>query len=119
MSKLIIYLPGKARVQGYKMYDFLWDESLQCFVFRGKAYDPHEFNEAYDICMKRFRRLLPTISVKVIGLETAPVVAATPAPTPTPAPHEITVEEAEAVMQRLAPDRLKKKPGPKPPETVD
>jgi hypothetical protein len=31
-----------------------------------------------------------------------------------PAPREITVEEAEAVLQRLAPDRLKKKTGPKP-----
>jgi hypothetical protein len=41
------------------------------------------------------------------------VIEPVPIPISTIAAKEITAEQAEEVLQRLAPERLKKKPGPK------
>ena len=82
--------------------------ALAARVF-GRPLELAEFNTKYEYCMKRFRHLLKNISVKVLA-DPAPAIELDVALSP---PREMTAEEAEAVLEKLAPHRLKKKPGPK------
>jgi len=109
MPKLLLYIPGNARSQGFKLYDFLWNVEHACFLYEGRPLELAEFNTKYEYCMKRFRHLLKNISVKVLA-DPAPAIELDVALSP---PREMTAEEAEAVLEKLAPHRLKKKPGPK------
>lgn len=119
MAKFIIYINGRPIVQGYKIFEFLWDEALQIYVYQGKQITEDEFD---DVVLKVFgsqhyRRLFPFIKC-IEKSSVAPVVVAPPVEPPAPistitTSREITLDEAEAVIQRLAPNLLKKKPGQK------
>lgn len=120
MTKLIIYIPGKPSIHGFKRREFLWSAIHECHIFMGREYDAAEFNDAYAKVMKTNRDMNPM--VKVVQAEVAAVAAPAPvaplAPPPIVDPstplaqsREITVDEAEEVLLRLAPERLKKKTG--------
>jgi len=51
--------------------------------------------------------------IRVVSVQHVKVIEPVPIPISTIAAKEITAEQAEEVLQRLAPERLKKKPGPK------
>ena len=111
MPKFIICLTGKIPLtHGFKIHEFIWDEALQTYVFEGKSFTEHELNAKVDVAYKRYPTLVPHPRVRCIDATSA-AIAETPIATITTA-REITLDEAEAVMQREAPHRLKKKPGP-------
>lgn len=102
MSKLIIYCTGAPMVNGHRRGEFLWSPKHACYIWKGKEYDEREFNDVVTQAFQQFRKILQPL-VKVVEFSE-------PA---KPEPTEITVAQAEDVMQRLAPHRLKMKPGPR------
>jgi len=103
MSKLIIYVPGKPLVNGYKRRDFLWSVDHSCYIYKGRELDEQEFNAIAEKVMRQNDDMHPLVKVSTFS----------DAPAGTTAPHEFTVGEAEEVLTRLAPHRLKGKTGPK------
>jgi len=105
--KLIIYAKGKPIIHGYKQREFRWMPKHNCYVYRETEYSPEEFNQAVEKVMQDNQDLRPMVRVLDVNESTvAPITTISVA-------HEITIAEAEDVMERLAPHRLKKKPGPK------
>jgi len=118
MSKFIIAVGGRPLIYGYHRQEFKWSEGYRKFIFLGREIDEAEFNEQVEKALERYRDLNP----KVILVASAPAaevpppappVAPPPVPVATISAEEITLEMAEEVIKRLAPDRLKKKPGVK------
>lgn len=124
MSKLIIWVSGKPTLNGYKRRDFVWSLAHNAFIYEGRELDESEFNEK---CEKAFRNnedLHPR--VKLVKFSAGTVTQVEPQPEKTTATvstapiatitasREITLAEAEAVMKRLAPQRLKKPMGRPP-----
>lgn len=112
MSKLIIYVTGRPLTHGHRMREFHWNEEHRCYLFQAKVFDDSDFNVAYEQAMARHVDMHPR--VKLLAAEKAPddLDESTPVSTIT-ASREISLEEAEEVVRRLAPDRLKAKSGPK------
>lgn len=110
MSKLIIYVKGNKTVEGLRKGDFVWNEEHKCYLWKGRVLDEPELNAEIEKAMNHFpKRLRPLVKVVEFSESNA-----MPAPITTiSAAQEITVADAEAVMERLAPHRLKQKPGPK------
>jgi hypothetical protein len=126
MSTLLaIYINGKPRIHGHKRRDFLWSEKDGIYLYEGKMWKAEEFNEAFLRCEKRNYDMAPL--VKVIAVE--PTAPAQPAPAEKPvlAPvvqmppqvREMTVEEAEAVMWKHAPEKMKKRALPREIRTLE
>ncbi len=109
MSRLIIYVSGKPLLHGHKRREFLWSPAHKCYLYGGKEIEAAEFNAIYEKAMRTNADMNPRVLVTNADASAAPI-----APVATIAAHEITTEEAEAVLARLAPERLKKKTGPKP-----
>lgn len=111
MTKLIIWVPGKPNLHGYRRRDFAWSEKHKCFVHDGKEYTPDEFNAVAEKVFRRSEDMHPCVRAFDDGQKAAPV---RPAPAPAPLPvatitaREITEEDAVATLMRLAPHRLKK-----------
>jgi hypothetical protein len=105
--KLIIYSRGKPITHGYKQREFRWMPKHNCYVFREKEFSPEEFNEQVEKIVMDNLDLRPMVRVVGDVFESAPSI------TTITTAREITIAEAEDVMERLAPHRLKKKPGPK------
>lgn len=117
---LIIYVTGKPLLHGHRRREFAWSPPHGVYLYDGKEFAPSEFNEAYERCMRNNSDMNPRVRVVAGSVPAArkpdgPVVAVGVVPAPPPAPRAITLEEAEAVVARLAPERLKKKTGPRPP----
>lgn len=109
MAKLILYVTGKPLLYGFKRGEFKWSQPHQCYIYQGKVFSESEFNAVADRVLRGFPDMFP--SARVVELS-----ATVPAPAPIATiaqGREITVEEAEAALQRLAPEMLKKKPGRK------
>ena len=98
--KFLIYLEGNPQIQGYTRFEFKWSQKHGVYLFNGQETEKKDFNEvaARVFSIPQYRLMFP--KVKLLGSEEEPT-------------REITVAEAEEVMERLAPHRLKKKPGPK------
>jgi len=115
MFKLIIWVPGRPLVNGPRRGKFEWSAPHQCYIYEGKEIEAAEFNAKYPAAIKSAHESRP--QVRIIDAPEIAVSAAIEAPatiaTLTVA-REITIEEAEAVLTRLAPHRLKQKTGPKP-----
>lgn len=113
MPNFICYIDGRPIVQGFKRYEFLWDEALQCYVFEGKTFTEQEFNDKTRKVFSNltYRALFPM--VKCLDAAAAPVAIP---PISTITAGEVTLEQALEVVDRLAPDRLKRKPGPRIPQ---
>ncbi len=117
MSKIIIYIDGRPLVQGFVQREFRWSDAHGCYLYESREYELAEFNAVYAECIRRNSDL----AVRVRVLVSEPVVSVTvcaapavPVPPPISVTREITVEEAEAVMLKFAPHRVRAKTGPKP-----
>lgn len=124
MSRLIIYVSGKPLLHGHKRREFLWSPTHRCYLYNGKEIDASEFNATYDKAMRNNSDMSPRVMV-VPSMEvqsepptsssTSAVVEKVTVTEPDePNVAGVTVDEAVAVLERLAPERLKKKTGPKP-----
>lgn len=112
IMKFLFYLEGNPLIQGHTRLEFKWSPAHGVFLFEGKETEPKDFDAvARTVFGPRYRNLFFPL-VKLAG---AAAAAAAPV---ADKPAEITVADAEAVMERLAPHRLKKKPGPKVEELV-
>ncbi len=111
MIKLIIYVKGKPIIHGYKQREFRWMPKHNCYVFREQEFTPKEYDAIHEKVMMDNQDLRPM--VRVLVDVAAPDEWEAPPAITTITAKEITVADAEAVMERLAPHRLKKKPGPK------
>ena len=115
MSKLIIWVPGRPLINGPRRGKFEWSAKFECYIYEGRELDAADFNAKYPQAMKSAHesrpqvRVVETVDVAVSAAIKAPATIAT-----ISVAREITVEEAEDVLQRLAPHRLKQKTGPKP-----
>ncbi len=113
MSKLIIYVGGKPLINGYSRRDFHWSEAHRCYIWGGKELNDSEFNVAYEQAIKNHADLVPRVRVISLTVEPAVVVkletvtAVEPVATISVA-REISLDDAIAVVARLAPERLKK-----------
>lgn len=103
MSKLIIYVTGSTLIFGFQRAEFHWSVKHQCYLYKNKEFDETEFNAEVERALKHpaWEDMKPLVKV----VEFSPRAAET---------KEITVAEAEDVLEHLAPHRLKKKTGPKP-----
>jgi len=110
MSKFIIAVGGKPLIYGYHRKEFKWSEDHKKFIYLGRLIQEAEFNEHVEKALDRYRDMNP----KVILVESTPAAEVKPpAPIATISAGEITLDMAEEVIMRLAPERLKKKPGVK------
>ena len=100
--KLIIYVTGSYLYYGHQRSEYIWSVKHGVYIYQGKEWDASEFNAIIDRALKHpaFDDMHP--SVKIVDITE-----------PAAAPKEITLEEAEEIVNRLAPHRLKKKTGPK------
>lgn len=130
-AKLIIWCPGRPIVNGSKRRTFQWNPTYSCYVHENQVFDEKEFNAVVDGVFKKNADLRPC--VRVVGFSDG--VAATPdAALVSAAEHEklkakykalqdriagtpvatisggaeITLEAAIEVVQRQAPERLRK-----------
>lgn len=104
--KFIICCPGRPAVNGHKRREFLWTPERNLYIFQGKVLTLEEYEKVVDRVFDKNSDLRPR--VRMIDED----AAVTPITTLSVA-REITLEEALEVVQRLAPDRLRGKPGPK------
>lgn len=122
MSRLIIYVTGKPNLHGHKRREFLWSPAHSLYLYGGKEIEADQFNAAYEKAMKNNADMNPRAKVVAsIGVQAESPTSNSGGPaavTNVTVAHETTVDEALAVLERLAPERLKKKPGRKPNEAV-
>lgn len=110
MPRLIIYCRGNPAFSAFKRRDFLWDDARKLYVWQNKVFtDMGEYHATVEKVLEKNQDLRPAVMVLS---EDAPPPAAPPDELP-PEPRAITLDEAVATVQRLAPDLLKKKSGPK------
>ncbi len=120
MSKLIIYVTGKPNLHGHKRREFLWSPAHGLYLYNGKEIDATEFNAAYEKAMKTNTDMNPRVKVvSSIAVQPEPPTsnsggAGVVENVTLAEQKEPTAEEAVAILQRLAPELLKKKPGRKP-----
>ena len=108
-AKIIIYLTGKPSLNGLRRREFQWSGAHGLYLYENRDLELHEFNAKYDKALRTNSDM--RVLVKVVGA--APIEQTAPID-PEVVAGQITIEEAEAAMRRLAPDRLKKAPGRKP-----
>lgn len=108
-AKLIIWIPGTPNIHGYIRRDFKWSPPHKCYLYLGRELEIEEFNRVVDKAIRENERWHPSVKAIAAVPQEAPASIST-----LSVAREITVEEAEEVMLRLAPGRLKKMPGRKP-----
>jgi hypothetical protein len=115
MAKMIIWVTGRPSLDGYAKREFKWSELHRKFIYEGREFSPAEFNAKWEKAFQNNNDLQPQAWVTDSSADApaAPKTVAPPAVPPPPVFRPPTVDEAEAVMMRLAPERLKAKPGPK------
>lgn len=101
--KFLIYVRGNPLVNGHVRMRFRWVPKYELYLWDGKETDVDEFDKVMAEAFKN-----PLYKIMNPEAKLAPGTFQAPA-----AAVEITVADAEAVMERLAPHRLKRKPGPK------
>lgn len=118
MSKLIIYVSGSLAVNGHRIREFNYSPTHKKFIWQGREVSDVEFNANFEKAWKTNGDLYPRAMVVETSQPGAPAITAplpaTPPPIATISAREITADEAEGVLMRLRPERLKKKTGPKP-----
>jgi hypothetical protein len=100
MTRLIIWVGGRTMVHGFKRRGYLWSETHRCYIYLGRELTDREFNGVIDKALREGEGMYP--SVKIVSFSEEKSMA-----------PDVTAQQAEEIMQRLAPERLKKKPGPK------
>jgi len=110
-AKLIIWCSGRPALNGHKRRSFLWNTEFNCYVHENKVLDEREFNAVVEAVFKKNSDLRPC--VRVVGFSDG---TAAPAPVTTiTAAREVTLDEALAVVQRMAPEKLRKTSQGRPP----
>ncbi len=109
---LIIFITGKPTLHGHKRREFLWSPAHSCYLYEGSEIEAAQFNAKYEKAMKTNADLNPR--VKVIETASAAPISDVVSGEIPPITIEEKLEQAEAVFSRYAPERLKKKSGPKP-----
>lgn len=118
-AKLIIYITGKPTLHGHKRREFLWSPAHSCYLYEGSEIEAAQFNAKFERAMKNNADLNPRVKViESAGAESAPPFSPPP-PSVCPLTPDQELERAEAAFNRFAPERLKKKTGPKPQSTVE
>lgn len=102
-AKLIIWCPGRPVLNGSKRRTFHWNPTFNCYVHENRAFDEAEFNKIVEGVFKKNNDLRPC--VRVVEFSEAP--ALTPVATISGG-AEVTLEAALEVVQRQAPERLRK-----------
>ena len=116
MCKLIIWIGGKPLLNGYRIRDFHWTAAHNCYIYEGKEIDEADFNAKYEKAARNHLDLHP--KVRVVAKSAPEAVKAVPTVSTISASREITLEEAEAIVAQLAPERLKKRAG-RPPRMME
>lgn len=111
MAKLIIWVGGKPLLNGYRIREFSWSVAHNCYIYEGREIEEFEFNEKFEKAMRNNFDLHP--KVKIVAFSEATKHEEKPQ-----FHGDISLEQAEAVMAELAPDRLKKKAG-RPPRMME
>lgn len=131
--KLLICAPGRPALNGHKRRSFLWTPEFNCFVYEGRQLTEQEFNTISEPVFKKNGDLRPFVKIAQFSdgkaaVDTQFMVPATEhealktrykalqarigepvAPVATiTAGREITLDEALAVVLRLAPEKLRK-----------
>lgn len=91
MTKLIIWIPGKPLLNGYKRREFRWSEPHACYIYRGRELGPEEFNAEFDHAFKHNSDLQPRVRV----VDSAPTVV------PRPEPERVSRPKVRAERQAL------------------
>jgi hypothetical protein len=105
-ATLIICAPGSPAANGHKRHCFLWNSDLKVFVYQNKEFTEQEFNAIATEVFKKYSHIRPFARIVKFS-EGGAITPVAPVTTITAA-HEITLEEALAVVQRLAPEKLRK-----------
>lgn len=124
-AKLIICCAGKPALNGHKRRLFVWNPEYNCFVYENKLFDEQELNTQVEGIFKKNWDLRPMVRVAVLSDGNAAPAQAVPTGdyAALDARYKalqarigvpVTAVEAEEVLLRLAPHRLKAKPGRKP-----
>jgi len=102
--KLLIFVKGAPIVNGYRRMEFEWSVPHKLYLFKGRELEASEFNVAAERVFNSpiYRNMFPSVMIAPGSVQA-----------PAPAPEEITLDKALGVVERYAPHRLKKKPGPK------
>lgn len=133
-AKLIICCAGRPAINGHKRRSFLWMDKHGCFVHNGVELDEVAFNACSQEVMSKnqdlrcFAKVVDSDGVatadpriahleaklienqtRIYTLQASLISARNSAPA-----SDITLEQALAVVESLAPDKIKKKPGRKP-----
>ena len=110
--QFILYVTGKPRLHGVRKREFMWSNEHGCYVFESRTIDEKEFNLIVPQVLRKYEDMRPAVKIVTpeSELQTAPLISDIPDIPPT-APREITLDEAVAVIQKLAPDRLRNRPG--------
>jgi hypothetical protein len=110
MAKLIIYVTGRPLIYGHKRREFVWSEAHKLYLYEGREFTEQEFNAIQDKVLTSNADIYPRVKVSTLSPpeDISDVVL----------PRAISANEAEEILLRTAPERLKKKPGHKPIEAV-
>lgn len=121
-AKLIICCSGRPALNGHKRRLFQWNPEYNCFVYENKLFDEAEFNAVIEEVMKKNNDLRPYVKVAVLSDGAEPAAAPSGDYAALETKYKalqarvgvpVTAAEAEEVLLRLAPHRLKAKPGRK------
>lgn len=103
-TKLIIACPGRPASNGHKRRMFQWNPAFNCYVFENRLLDVAEFNRIVESVCKKHADLRPFSRV----IEDVAVAAPVEPVTTLTTAREVGLDEAMAVVARMAPERLKK-----------
>lgn len=103
MPKIIIYIPGKPGLHGYKRREFHWSPSHGLYLFRSRELELAEFNDAWADAYRRHNDMNP--QVKVILDPVAP-----PPRAKAPPIAEMMTEDVKPAAERPRAPRTPKQP---------
>lgn len=119
-AKLIIACTGRPAVNGQRRRKFVWNPKYNAYVYEGREFGEREINDVIDVVIRKNSDLRPYMKVVQFSDEATATFQQTVHTTdPTPpagadGSRIITLQEALAVVEKIAPERLKKTPGKKP-----
>jgi len=132
-AKIIICAPGRPVCNGHKRRMFIWNPTFNAYVFEDRVLDEAEFNRISESVFKKHSDIRPyakivqeSVSVVPEPMVPEPMVPEKDyaalkekyralqarigeiPPVATIAAREVGLDEAVAIVQRLAPEKLRK-----------
>ena len=130
-AKLIIAAPGRPATNGHKRRMFMWNPTFNCYVYENRVMDEKEFNAVAQAVFKKHSDIRPYASIvefsdgsaitestsTVLATEHTELLARYKAlqarigdvpPVSTISAREVGLDDAVAIIQRLAPEKLRK-----------